>query len=92
MAVDIYLPKYPFVRNRNLFIHLDLFIVFVRVCLILCASTEISTMKLTVINGRVKEVSLSYQSGTYAKKTFRKPSEQLFPKGWPLSYPILTKI
>ena len=29
--------------------------------------------------------------GTYTKKTYRKPSEQLFPKWWSLSYPNLTK-
>ena len=28
---------------------------------------------------------------TYTKKTYCKPSEQLFPNRWPLSYPILTK-
>ena len=34
---------------------------------------------------------LNQQSGTFTKKTYCKPSEQLFPNRWPLSYPNLTK-
>ena len=29
--------------------------------------------------------------GTYTKKTYRKPGEQLFPNRWPLSNPKLFK-
>ena len=34
---------------------------------------------------------LNWQSGTYTKKAYRKPSEQLFPNRRPLSYPNLIK-
>ena len=36
-------------------------------------------------------IKLNWQSGTYTKRTYRKPNEQLFPNRRPLSYPNLTK-
>ena len=33
----------------------------------------------------------NWQLGTYTYRTYRKPSEQLFPNRRPLSYPHLTK-
>ena len=36
----------------------------------------------------VKKLKLNID--TYSKKTYHKPSEQIFPNWWPLSYPNLT--
>ena len=50
-----------------------------------CDKKEIATPK-TEMGKKTK------QSGTYNKKTYFKPSKQLFLNRRPLSYPNLTKI
>ena len=57
-----------------------------------CNQKEILTTITSVCGLGVGEEKLNWQSGINTKRTYRKPSGQLFPNRRPLCYPNLTKI